>query len=37
MVNRFTAAQSTGTMRRWGTPAIVALAALAALTASAAA
>jgi hypothetical protein len=34
MVNRFAAARSTGTMRRWGTPAIVALAAL---TASAAA
>ena len=40
MVNRFTAAQSTAVMRRWGTPAVVTLAAtaaLAALTAGAAA
>ena len=33
MVNRFTTAQSTGAMRRWGPPAIVTLAAMAALTA----
>jgi len=33
MVNRFTTAQSTGAMRRWGLPDIVALGALAALTA----
>ncbi len=33
MVNRFTAAQSTVAMRRWGPPAIVTLAAMAALTA----
>jgi hypothetical protein len=33
MVNRFTAAQSTAAMRRWGPPAIVTLAAMAALTA----
>jgi hypothetical protein len=33
MVSRFTAAQSTGAMRRWGPPAIVTLAAMAALTA----
>jgi L,D-transpeptidase catalytic domain. len=33
MVNRFTAAQSTVAMRRWGLPAIVMLAAVAALTA----
>src|ERR1700726_1190923 len=32
MVNRFTAAQSTAAMRRWGPPAIVTLAATAALT-----
>src|SRR5947208_5434297 len=32
MVNRFTAAQSTVAMRRWGPPAIVTLAAMAALT-----
>lgn len=37
MVNRFTTAQSTGAMRRWGAPAIVTLAAMAALTADAAA
>src|SRR3982074_2191324 len=33
MVNRFTTAQSTVAMRRWGPPAIVTLAAMAALTA----
>src|SRR5207247_6370793 len=33
MVNRLTTAQSTGAMRRWGPPAIVMLAAVAALTA----
>src|SRR5216683_4914771 len=33
MVNRFTTAQSTGAMRRWGPPAIVTLAAMAAVTA----
>ncbi len=33
MVNRFTTAQSTGAMRRWGPPVIVTLAAMAALTA----
>src|SRR5664280_1666829 len=33
MVNRFTTAQSTGAIRRWGPPAIVTLAAMAALTA----
>src|SRR4030088_3499609 len=33
MVNRFTTTQSAGTMRRWGPPAIVTLAAMAALTA----
>src|SRR6476469_5876199 len=33
MVNRFTMAQSTAAMRRWGPPAIVTLAAMAALTA----
>ncbi|MBO0755342.1 MAG: L,D-transpeptidase [Bradyrhizobiaceae bacterium] len=33
MVSRFTAAQSTAVMRRWGPPATVALAAMAALTA----
>src|SRR3989475_7646011 len=33
MVNRFTAAQSTVAMRRWGPPAIVTLAAMAAVTA----
>src|SRR6202048_5019908 len=33
MVNRFTMAQSTVAMRRWGPPAIVTLAAMAALTA----
>ena len=33
MVNRFTTAQSTEAMRRWGSPAIVTLAAMAALTA----
>jgi hypothetical protein len=33
VVNRFTAAQSTVVMRRWGPPAIVTLAAMAALTA----
>src|SRR6266849_2335864 len=33
MVNRFTIAQSTGAMRRWGPPAIATLVAMAALTA----
>src|SRR6202043_176577 len=33
MVDRFTTAQSTGAIRRWGAPAIVTLAAVAALTA----
>src|ERR1700742_2583898 len=33
MVNRFSMTQSTGAMRRWGPPAIVTLAAMAALTA----
>jgi hypothetical protein len=33
MVNRFTAAQSSGAIRRWGPPVIVTLAAMAALTA----
>jgi len=37
MVNRLTTAQSTGAMRRWGLPAIVTLAAVAALNADAAA
>jgi L,D-transpeptidase catalytic domain len=37
MVNRFATAQSTGVMRRWGPPAILTLAAMAALTADAAA
>jgi hypothetical protein len=37
MVNRFTTAPSTLAMRRWGPPAIVTLAAMAALTAGAAA
>jgi hypothetical protein len=37
MVNRFTTAQSTVAMRRWGLPAIVTLAAMTALTADAAA
>jgi hypothetical protein len=36
MVNRFTTAQSAVTIRRWGPPAIVTLAAMAALTALAA-
>jgi hypothetical protein len=36
MVNRFTTAQSTEAMRRWGSPAIATLAAMAALTALAA-
>src|SRR6266516_3455850 len=36
MVNRFTAAQSTAAMRRWGPPAVVTLAVMAALTALAA-
>src|SRR5665647_1047683 len=36
MVNRFTMAQSTGAMRRWGPPVIATLAAMAALTALAA-
>jgi hypothetical protein len=37
MVNRLTTAQTTGAMRRWGPPAIVMLAAMAALNADAAA